>query len=66
MMIFLSEYNGPNRVAHVYHRPVTKDFVVIGYEHHTEVISRLISNEDAAEDFAEDWVLQPVSDSTVL
>lgn len=64
--LFLSEYCSQPRTAHVYKELNTAGYTVICFQHNAETAYRTFDSEEAAEDFAEDWILQPVSDSTVL
>jgi hypothetical protein len=58
-MIFLHEFLGDNKTAQVFRRRAKNDFVVIGYINGLERLGHPFSSEQSAEDFAEDWVLQP-------
>ena len=56
-MLFLSEYCGPRRTAWVCRRNLKSDYVVIGYIDGLERMAHPFTNEQQAEDYAEDWVL---------
>lgn len=60
-MLFLSEYCGSNKTAWVCRRRDLNDYVAIGYVGGLERIVQPFPTEEAAENFAEDWVtvLQP-------
>lgn len=60
-MIFLSEYSQRHKTAHVFKRLVYNDFVVVCYDNGLETIGHPFEQEQAAEDYAEDWVLGAVS-----
>ena len=59
--VFLSEYCGEGRSAWVCQRRKEEDFVVICYENNEEQkdLEQIFSTEPEADDWAEDWVLQP-------
>ena len=64
--LFLSEYLSRPRTAHVYKEMLTSGYSVICFEHFSEVDFKTFDSQESAEDYAEDWILQPVSDSTRL
>ena len=56
-MTKLSEYKNLNRRAEVYYRGDIGDFVAVGYIDGLPRGSHPFDNEEAAEDWCEDWVL---------
>lgn len=56
-MIFLSEYTSKKRTAHVFQRQEEKDFIAVCYNQGEESLSEPFADEQSAEDWAEDWVL---------
>jgi hypothetical protein len=58
--IFLSEYCGENKSSWVCRRRAEGDFVVVCYRRNEEQtdLEQVFATESAADDFAEDWVLQ--------
>lgn len=55
--VYLSEYCGPDKTAHVYYVRESKEFIVKCYQQSQIVDSRLFSSEFTADNFAETWVL---------
>ena len=64
--LFLSEYLSRPRTAHVYKEMLTSKYSVICYQQFAEVDYKIFDSQQQAEDWAEDWIHQPVSDSTRL
>jgi len=59
--VFLSEYCGEAKSAWVCLRRDENDFVVICYRNSQQLsdLEKTFATESAADDWAEDWVLQP-------
>ena len=56
-MLFLSEYIGTKRAAHVFKRRERNDYAVVCYYNDLDKEAYYFKTEADADDFAEDWVL---------
>lgn len=63
-MIFLSEHASKKRTAHVFNRIEQQDYIAVCYDQGEESLSDPFADEQAAKDWAEDWVLQTSAAST--
>lgn len=56
-LVFLSEFSGKNRIAHVFHDLDNQVYHVMCYENNDLKIKDIVRTENSAEVRAEDWVL---------